>query len=219
MPKAINLTGHVYSRITVLKENVPTTYPRKWVCICECGNTKIISGSPLRNGATQSCGCLNKERLKETHTVHGDYGSRLYSIWHNMLQRCNNPSNDGYKYYGALGITVCITWKEYAIFKLWANAAGYSKKLTLDRKYGDKGYSPINCRWETKTTQARNQKKRNTNTSGYTGVSYVPRLDKYQAYLTIAYKKVNLGFFLTADSAAQARKTYILLNQLTGFPI
>lgn len=40
-------------------------------CICECGNTKIITRSSLNSGKSQSCGCLNKEltsvRTKELH--------------------------------------------------------------------------------------------------------------------------------------------------------
>lgn len=40
-------------------------------CVCECGNTKIITRSSLTSGKSQSCGCLNKEltsiRTKELH--------------------------------------------------------------------------------------------------------------------------------------------------------
>lgn len=36
-----------------------------WVCLCECGNEKIISGKNLRNGHTQSCGCLNKDNVSK----------------------------------------------------------------------------------------------------------------------------------------------------------
>jgi hypothetical protein len=219
MPAPIDLTGHKYGRITVVQENQPTTYPRKWVCSCECGTTKIILGSSLRSGLTQSCGCLNKEILSAKGTVHGDHGSRLYSIWHNMKQRCENPSNDGYRYYGSLGVEVCADWKDYNTFMTWANSSGYSPTLTLDRIDGSKNYCPSNCRWETETIQARNQKKRGTNTSGYTGVSYIPRLKKYQSYLTVAYKKVSLGYFINAKEAYEARQEYININQLKGFPL
>lgn len=36
-----------------------------WRCKCSCGNEKIVQGGSLRSGATQSCGCLNKERTSE----------------------------------------------------------------------------------------------------------------------------------------------------------
>lgn len=217
MPAPIDLTGHTYNRITVLKESTPAEYPRKWECLCVCGTTKTILGGSLRSGLTQSCGCLNKEILSLKGTSHGGSKSRLYSIWHNMKQRCENPKHDSYSYYGALGIDVCAPWSTFEPFQTWALETGYSVALTLDREDGTKGYFPNNCRWADKTIQARNQKKRNTNSSGYTGVSYVPRLKKYQAYLTVNYKKVNLGMFSDINDAVAARQHYIQTNSLTGF--
>lgn len=218
MPPPINLSGHVYGRLTVLAEVSPSTYPRKWICVCVCGAVKEILGASLRAGLTQSCGCLNKEILSAKGTSHGGSNTRLYGIWHNMKQRCENTKNDAYRYYGALGITVCEDWTDFAPFKEWAEGSGYSLDLTLDRINGSLGYCPKNCRWETKTIQARNQKKRSTNSSGYTGVSFVPRLNKYQAYLTVDYKKVSLGWFTSPEEAAIARQNYININALKGFP-
>ena len=31
---------------------------KKWLCKCDCGNTKLIMGRHLRNGSTKSCGCI-----------------------------------------------------------------------------------------------------------------------------------------------------------------
>jgi hypothetical protein len=218
MPAPIDLTNHVYGRLTVLHEAEPATYPRKWVCQCSCGTVKTILGSSLRSGLTQSCGCLNKERVSATSTAHGKYGTRLYNIWHNMRQRCGNPNKTSFDYYGGNDITVCDEWSEFSNFDSWAVATGYDDTKTLDRIDGTQGYSPDNCRWTTHTIQSRNQKRRRTNTSGYSGVSFIPHLNKYQAYLTVAYKKVNLGYFPTAEEASEARRIYIESNNLDGFP-
>ena len=217
MPAPIDLTGHTYNRLIVLREITPAEYPRKWVCLCTCGTTKTILGASLRNGLTQSCGCLNKEILSLKGTSHGGSKSRLYSVWHGMKQRCENSNQTAYSYYGALGITVCPEWSTFEPFQTWALKSGYSEDLTIDRCDGTKGYQPDNCRWEDKTVQARNQKRRNTNTSGFVGVSYVARLNKYQGYLTVNYKKINLGMFSTAEEAQLARKQYITDNLLGGF--
>jgi len=32
-----------------------------WMCLCDCGNHKEVSGSNLTSGKTKSCGCLAKE--------------------------------------------------------------------------------------------------------------------------------------------------------------
>jgi hypothetical protein len=59
----LNETGNIYGRLTV-KEKAPDKgkYSR-WLCQCSCGNHTIVIGADLRSGATQSCGCLHRERL------------------------------------------------------------------------------------------------------------------------------------------------------------
>ena len=135
-----------------------------------------------------------------------------------MKQRCENINSTAYSFYGALGIVVCRDWQEFINFSNWANTTGYNDILSIDRIDSSLGYNPNNCRWVDATIQARNQKKRHTNTSGYVGVSFVSRLNKYQAYITIAYKKINLGYFANAIDAYHARETYIQQHSLEGFP-
>ena len=36
----------------------------KWLCKCDCGNLTVVSSSLLKNGNTQSCGCLQKEATR-----------------------------------------------------------------------------------------------------------------------------------------------------------
>ena len=85
---------------------------------------------------------------------------RLALIYHNMLNRCNNPKNAAYKNYGGKGITVCDEWaNSFEAFELWAIKAGYNDKLTIDRLDNSKGYCPDNCQWVTKSVNcARTQR-------------------------------------------------------------
>lgn len=34
-----------------------------WNCSCDCGNKKVVAGTYLRHGNTQSCGCLSRESI------------------------------------------------------------------------------------------------------------------------------------------------------------
>lgn len=80
-----------------------------------------------------------------------------------MKERCYRPSNDNYKYYGALGITICDEWlNDFSAFAKWSLANGYTDELTIDRKDNTRGYSPDNCRWITIQEQQRNKRKRGT---------------------------------------------------------
>lgn len=124
--------------------------------------------SPLKkqpNGTNQ----LNKARIKHNKEIKSELGvtnyqdHRLYSTFHGMHTRCENPNHIGYKYYGALGVKVCKEWSGKDGFKnflRWVIKYGtYQRGLTLDRKNPFRGYSPSNCRWVTWKEQANNKRK------------------------------------------------------------
>jgi len=62
MSSLIDLTGKKFGRLTVIEKVGSDKYKNiTWLCKCECGKEKVISGPKLRNGNTKSCGCLRKE--------------------------------------------------------------------------------------------------------------------------------------------------------------
>ena len=68
MGNFIDLTGQRFGRLIAIKKvEKPSRlkgYGSYWLCKCECGNEKIISGKHLRERHTISCGCYNKEQIK-----------------------------------------------------------------------------------------------------------------------------------------------------------
>lgn len=156
MGRFIDLTGQRFGRLIVIQRANHTGSSAYWLCRCDCGNTIVIQGGSLRRGSTKSCGCLKKD----VTTIHSGRKTRLYSIWDNMKSRCNNPNKDSYRNYGGRGIKVCPEWlHDFSAFRDWALSNGYDDDLTLDRIDNDKGYTPENCRWETRSNQNRNQRK------------------------------------------------------------
>ena len=74
-----------------------------------------------------------------------------------MKDRCFNPKNIHYSYYGGRGITVCNEWKNsFKEFYTWANTHGYADDLSIDRINKDGNYTPENCRWANAKTQSNN---------------------------------------------------------------
>ena len=61
MADLIDLIGQRFGTLTVIKRSYPNTKDTyaNWLCKCECGNEKIVSGHNLRKGRVKSCGCLN----------------------------------------------------------------------------------------------------------------------------------------------------------------
>ena len=183
---------------------------------CYCGNKFKSDMSKIKNKHTKSCGCYKMEVLIERNTTHGLTDSKLHSIWSTMLDRCQNKNNKGYKNYGGRGIDVCNEWKnDFMSFYSWATNNGYKDGLSIDRINNDLGYSPSNCRWTTKETQARNTRQiMITNTSGYRGVGWHKTSKKWIAKININKKRIYLGYFSDKVEAAKAYDKYIEDNKL-----
>lgn len=56
--KKIDLTGHVFGKLTVLREAGKNKQGQYfWLCQCDCGEKARVNMSSLRHGGTISCGC------------------------------------------------------------------------------------------------------------------------------------------------------------------
>ena len=180
-----------------------------------CGNEFRASINSVKRGNTKSCGCYLKRRASETHKTHGLKNTRLYSIWSSMKMRAYNPKHKRYSDYGGRGITIREEWLDIHNFYNWAMSNGYSDGLSLDRIDNNGNYEPSNCRWTTKVIQARNQRKRRDNTSGYKGVYYYKRDGNYRAQICVNKEQVQLGRFSTPVEAGVAYNNYIIENKYT----
>lgn len=128
-------------------------------CICDCGKECYVSSGNLGK-STNSCGCL----VEVNKIKHNKSQTKLYDVWTNMKQRCNNPKNPRYKNYGGRGIKICDEWNDFNNFYTWANQNGYDetlninkKQCTLDRIDVNGDYEPSNCRWISNKEQQNNK--------------------------------------------------------------
>ena len=156
-----------------------------------------------------SCFTINKNKK------HGESKTRLYRIYTGIKQRCLNDKNPAYIYYGERGISICDEWNiSFESFRDWSINNGYSEDLTIDRIDCDDGYKPSNCRWASKSTQSQNTRLRKDNTSGYRGVSWHSRDNRWWVQLNVKNKTIRLGYFDDEIEAAKAYDKYVLDNNL-----
>lgn len=150
-----------YGRLTVLSK-IDGAGRSRYLCRCDCGNEHITKGIYLNRGATKSCGCYQAEHRASGDNArkHGLRLSREYKIWADIKQRCHNPSNDKYQWYGARGIYVFDGWiDDFAAFFEHIGPKP-TPKHEIDRIDNNKGYEPGNVRWVTHEVNVRN--RRNT---------------------------------------------------------
>jgi hypothetical protein len=159
-----DLTNQRFGRLTVLR---PVRKNKEkhiyWVCQCDCGNQTTVRSSSLDPKRTQSCGCLQKERMSQAKAKHGMTGTKIYNSWCAMNWRCYNPNHSRFSDYGGRGISVCEEWRNSfkTYFDYVSSLPNYGDpNRTPDRIDNDGNYEPGNIRWATRSEQQMNKRKK-----------------------------------------------------------
>lgn len=150
-------TGQIFGRLTAIER----VDGERWKFRCQCGNEKVMYRRNVTRGASQSCGCLQRETTARVKTTHGHSKGRVitpeFQTYRSMMARCYRASNNRYCQYGERGIEVCERWRNS--FQTFLDDMGPrpSRLHSLDRVDNDADYSPQNCRWATRRQQCRNR--------------------------------------------------------------
>jgi len=143
--KKIEIVGKKFGKLTVIKEISKNKNGHiKFLCECECGNSKEVFGTHLRHGKIISCGCKNK--------VNGVSGDMWYKIIHSGIKtrqkRTNLEINITKDYVNNLYLKQngkCnLSGLDITLPKTW-NDRTYT--ASLDRVDSDKGYIEGNVQW------------------------------------------------------------------------
>lgn len=205
MSKTIDLTGHKFERLTVIRRTENMGGRVAWLCKCKCGEEVIVRGESLKSGNTKSCGCLHREKTKKLNASHRLRYHPLYKVWLGIKTRCFNPNCINYCNYGGRGISVCSEWKEdFKNFYDWCIENGYKEGLEIDRRDNDGDYCPENCRIVTRQQNSCNKRPNKRSSSAYKGVYWRKDIGKWAAGIRHNRKKVHLGSFADEIEAAFA---------------
>jgi len=107
---------------------------------------------------------------------------------------------------GYIGVTV--NYKPLLVHRIiWAMHYGKWPENEIDHINHDRSDNRIvNLREVTRTQNGRNQSMFTNNTSGYTGVIFRKRTNKWRAQIKVGGVKTHLGYFNCITAAAIARK-------------
>ena len=136
--------------------------------ICEiCGLTFEVKAYRASKARFCSRRCMgieaqrrNEEVLRSASVTHGLSHLPECAVHRAMLHRCADSDNP---HYGGRGISVCDRWKfgedKKTGFECFYEDIGPrpGPEYSIDRRDGNGNYEPDNCRWATKSDQAKNR--------------------------------------------------------------
>ena len=222
-----NLTGKTFGRWKVIKQAEDCVrkngvHEARWLCECSCQQhtKRIVRQYNLKNGHSQSCGCLMKEINAEMHLKKNEikevdgycigYTEKGEEFWFDkedkslVEQYYWSYDNKGY-------LSACDENKRHIrLHRLVMGVTDYSTKVDHKRhpplpenQYDNRKQ---NLRISTNQENCRNTSLGKNNTSGVKGVSYSKKKGKWRAYITVDQKQISLGYFLDKNMAIKARK-------------
>ena len=160
-----DLTGQQFGSLTAIRlSHVGSNNLAYWEYQCACGNPHTARANTVSHQAKKnpnpllpSCGCMEL-KLKTKHGYRHKHNTHpLYRIYKGIMDRCYNSNLESYRWYGAIGVTICDEWKgNPKAFIEWGLANGYAPGLHIDKDIlcDAKGiephvYSPSTCQFIT----------------------------------------------------------------------
>lgn len=165
-----DLSGQRFGRLVAVSYSHTRRAKCMWRCKCDCGNETMVISGQLASNQTQSCGCLVRE-ISARRLTGGAIRPPMkrggasvthraeFMAWLDMKRRCTSQSSVSFAGYGGRGIDVCSRWMESFDNFIQDMGSRPSGGYSIDRIDNDRGYSPDNCRWATRTAQMRNQRR------------------------------------------------------------
>lgn len=77
-----DLTGQRFGRLVVQKFVIEENGHTAWECLCDCGNSTVVTTTHLKSGHTQSCGCYMADRTSQANSNNliGERFGRLVAV-------------------------------------------------------------------------------------------------------------------------------------------
>lgn len=213
----INIIGKQYNRLTPV-ERVENTYTKSgheiinYLCKCDCGNELVVNKHSITSGNTKSCGCLRKEKSKETKYFKGNKYELIEEGY--IVGYTTNTNDIFYIDFDFFDIAIKYSWMENSNGYIRSNTFGeqvYLHKLIMpedgvvDHINGNrKDCRVLNMRYVTMLENAWNSGVSKRSETGTRGV--IIRANRYESAIIYKGETIRLGRYELLEDAIKARK-------------
>lgn len=197
----IEMAGRRCGHLLVIKKaDVYRGHDTRWFCKCDCGNYSVVRGNYLRSGHTKSCGNCQCFSVEENHvrcTVKSGRSFLIdYKDFHLVRSFRWSVSREGY----VLGYVP--GGKNIKLHRL---LMGAKPGEVVDHVNGN----PADCRRANLRITTQRQNTYNTklpksSTTGYKGVCFDKRKNRYMAHIHPNRTMVFLGYYEKPEEATVA---------------
>lgn len=222
------MIGKQFGKLTVIERAEDYVSPKgyrdkKWKCVCSCVDKgiSIVRESNLKSGHTTSCGCAQRDAVKNNFTkrneynLDGEYGICYLSNGKEvMFDKEDYETIKGWTWYDSNSGYVSSSKMNRGknnIVKMHDLVMGYynikNKGLVVDHiNHNTLDNRKANLRVITRSQNIMNSKLQNRSKSGRTGVSWSKSAQKWQSYITKNRKRINLGVYEDINDAIAVRE-------------
>ena len=221
-----DLTDNKYGRLTVTHRAESVRDPSgklvtRWFCDCDCGTKDYIVRSPsLKSGATISCGCYSKEnnakRLSKLRKKYNKYDlSGEYGVGYTdkgeqfYFDKKDYDLIKNHCWHIKKDVGYVMTNIDRKLVRMHRFILGLTNKDDVDVdhiNHNENDNRRCNLRITTHSNNNKNTKLNCKNTSGYTGVCYEKRRQRWFAQIVVDGHNKYLGSSKNKEDAIKLRK-------------
>ena len=215
MARFIDLTNNKFGRLVAIRPTDKRGADGSvvWECMCECGNTSLVTSTNLRSGNTLSCGCYERDLMKmriKTNEIIKSIDGYYIGITSNTGNHFLFDEQD-------YSIVSEHTWREDAYGYIVTDIDGKrsirlhrllleNPNSIIDHKNGNpKDNRRCNLRLADAHTNQMNRKCGSNSLTGIKGVTFRKERNNYFARIRLNGKNHYLGTFDSLEDATEAR--------------
>ena len=174
----------------------------QWKCICDCGREKIVLAGDLIKKKVTTCGNCRFGRYEDCgEYVIGHFENNTYFYIDKADYELVSQFrwwDDGHGYFVTSDHAVHLFLHHLILPPKDGYICDHANRIRHDNRR-------MNLRYATRSQNMWNKSLQKNNTSGYIGVSWHKRYEKYAAFLEWRGRSINLGRYNTAEDAARVR--------------